>query len=261
MNPLTAYLDHIPPALLVIFRISGLMLFGPVYGSSLIPVRIKVFFALVMGLAVYPVVGAPPAGELRLDLWSLAPLIAMELVLGMVIGFLAMLPMVAVQVGGLVMGQQMGLGFARFFNPAIEDDADVIGQVLFLAVLAGFILIGGLEAMMLALLNSFEHVPLPAIRSFTPDLDLLALMIGLLSAAIEVALRVATPLLALLFLQTVAMGFIAKTVPQVNILSLGFPLRVLVGLTIVALGLVVIEDVVMELVNEGLTVILEWVEG
>ena len=57
------------------------------------------------------------------------------------------------------------------------------------------------------------------------------------------------------------MGFIAKTVPQVNILSLGFPLRVLVGLTIVALGLVVIEDVVMELVNEGLTAILEWVEG
>ena len=84
-----------------------------------------------------------------------------------------------------------------------------------------------------------------------------ALVTGLLTASVEVALRVAAPLLALIFLQTVAMGFVAKTVPQLNILSLGFPLRILGGLLIVTLGLVVINDVVMEMVDDVMHLIFE----
>ena len=254
MQPL---LDHIPGALLVIFRISGLMIYGPVFGSTLITPRVKIFLTLVLGLAVYPLVGGP-AEHLKLDLWTLGPMVAMELMIGLIIGFLATLPLVAVQVGGLVMGQQMGLGFARVYNPAADADADVLGQILFLMVLMGFLLVGGQEAMVLAVLHSFEHIPVPAIASYVPDLQLVSLMTGLLSAALELALRVATPLLCLLFLQTLAMGFIAKTVPQMNILSLGFPLRILGGLTIVSLGLVVIDDVVMELVEGALQLIFEW---
>ncbi len=237
------------------------MIYGPIFGSSVIPPRVKIFLALVLGLAVYPLVRPEHGQTLSLDLWTLGPLVAMELMVGLVIGFLATLPLVAVQVGGLVMGQQMGLGFARFYNPAIEDDADVLGQVLFLMVLAGFLMIGGQESMVLAVLHSFEHMPAPAITSFAPDLQLAGLMAGLLSAALELALRVAAPLLCLLFLQTLAMGFIAKTVPQVNILSLGFPLRILAGLSMIGLGLVVIDDVIMEFVGEALRLIFEWVEA
>lgn len=253
-------LDHVPALLLVVFRIGGLMIFGPVFGSSVIPVRVKILLSLVLGLAIYPLVGAPDP-NLSLDLWSIAPAVAMELMVGLIIGYLATLPLVAVQVGGLMMGQQMGLGFARFVNPALDVEADVVAQVLFLMTLTGFLLIGGHEAMVLAVLDSFQHLPAPAVASFTPDLDLLSLATGMLGSALEIALRVATPVLALLFLQTVAMGFIAKTVPQMNILSLGFPLRILGGLAIISLGLVVIDDVIMDLVNDGLRVILAWVEG
>jgi flagellar biosynthetic protein FliR len=260
VSQLSDYLDHVPAALLVIFRISGLMLYGPVFGSRVVLPRVKILLSFVLGLAVYPLVGAEAASTLRLDLWLLAPILAMELMIGLIIGYVASLPMVAVQVGGLVMGQQMGLGFARFYNPTIEDDADVIGQLLFFTTLAGFLLIGGLESLMLAVLHSFEHIPLPAMATFTPDLGLVALVTGLLSAAIELALRVAAPLLALIFLQTVAMGFIAKTVPQMNILSFGFPLRVLMGLLIVALGLVIIDEVVMELIDDTMNLLLAWIE-
>jgi flagellar biosynthetic protein FliR len=253
-------LGHVPALLLVVFRIGGLMIFGPIFGSSVIPARLKVLLALVLGMAIYPLVG-PPDPALSLSVWSMAPAIATELMIGLIIGFLAALPLVAVQVGGLMMSQQMGLGFARFVDPALDVEVDVVGQVLFVLTLAGFLLIGGHEAMVLAVLNSFEHLPVPAWGSFAPDLDLLAVSAGLLGATLEVALRVATPVLALLFLQTVAMGFIARTVPQMNILSLGFPLRILGGLAVISLGLVVIDEVVMELVDEGLNVILAWVEG
>ncbi len=262
MSQLSDILDHVPVAVLVIARISGLMLFGPVFGSSVIPPRVKVFLCLVLGLAVYPLVGAGvDATGLRLNLWSLGPLIVMELMIGLIIGFLATLPMLAVQVGGIVMGQQMGLGFARFYNPAFEDEADVLGQILFYMTLAGFLLIGGHEAMLLAILHSFQHIPMPAITTLSTGGALVALFTGVITAAFEVALRVAAPLLALIFLQTVGMGFIAKTVPQMNILSLGFPMRILAGLAIVSLGLVVMDEVVMELVDDTLGLMFEWIES
>ena len=256
MSHLPAMLDQIPTALLVIFRIGGLMIYGPVFGSRVIPVRVKVFLSFIIGLAVFRIIDTEHLQQvpLELNLWSLAPMVAMELLIGLIIGFLGSLPLVSLQIGGLIMGQQMGLGLARSFNPVINDQANVVGQLLFLMALAGLVLIGGHEAMVLAVLNSFRHIPL---GTFRLDPEFAAVLTGLLTASLEVALRVAAPLLALIFLQTLAMGFVAKTVPQLNILSLGFPLRILGGLLIVTLGLVVIDDVVMEMVDEVLQLIFE----
>jgi flagellar biosynthetic protein FliR len=253
-----AILEHVPPALLVVFRLGGLMIFGPVFGSPAVPVRVKVLLSFAIGLAVYPLLAARGlvGPGLDLGLWTLAPLVGSELLVGVVVGLLASLPLVSVQTGGLIMGQQMGLGFARFYNPGIDDEADLLGQVLFFLALAGFLLVGGHESMVLAILRSFEYLPLGA---FHLDLDVVSLLAGLLLSVLELALRVAAPVLALVFLESVAMGFMAKTVPQLNILSLGFPLRILAGIAIVALGLWVIDDVVMDEIAWVLDGIHAWV--
>ena len=261
MDDYDSILRHLSPAMLVIVRIGGLMIFGPVFGSPMVLARVKVLLAIVLGLSVYPLLSAEHlrgAGvEVDLALWTLAPVVATELMIGLVIGYMASIPLVAVQTGGLVMGQQMGLGFARFFNPAINDEADILGQLLFFLALAGFLVIGGHEAMILAILHSFDRIPL---GGFGVDMDLLGLITGMLVSAYELALRVAAPVLALIFLQSVAMGFMAKTVPQLNVLSLGFLIRILVGFSIVMLGLVVIQDVVMDEVVTVLDRMLLWVE-
>lgn len=252
-------LDHVPPAMLVVFRFTGLTIYGPVFGSPTIPVRVKVMLSVLLGIAVYPLITHvhPAQAPLQLDLWSLGPMVAAELLIGLIIGYVASLPMTAVQTGGLIMGQQMGLGFARFFNPAVDDEADIVGQLLFFMALAGFLMIGGHEAMVLAVMHSFDHVPL---GGFAPDISVLDLIAGLLLSAFELALRVAAPLLAIIFLESIAMGFVSKTVPQLNILSLGFPLRILAGFAIVALGLVVIDEVVMEWTDELFRILFDWIE-
>lgn len=251
-------LEHLTPLLMVMFRLGGLMVFGPVFGSPVIPLRIKVFLSLLVAIAVYPLLLKQGfIGPMQLNLWTLGLIIAAEALVGLIIGFVASLPLVGVQTGGLIMGQQMGLGFARFYNPAVDDEADVIGQLLFFLGLAGFLIIGGHEAMLLAVLHSFEHIPTGSIMVDVPLLDLLT---GLLLSAFELALRVAAPLLALIFLETLAMGFVSKTVPQLNILSLGFPLRIMAGIAIVGLGLFVINDVMMEAIDETVHVIFDWIE-
>ena len=257
---MNAILDHVPPLLLVVTRLGGLAIYAPVFGAKVIPARVKVFLVLAVGVAIYPSVAAEPGAglPLELNLWTLGPMMATELLIGLLIGFLASLPLVAVQTGGLLMGMQMGLGFARFFNPAIDDEADIVGQILFFMALSGFLMIGGHEAMLMAVMDSFRHITL---GGFVADVDLVALITGLLVSAFELALRVAAPVLALVFLQSVAMGFITKTVPQMNILSLGFPIRILAGLVTVALGLIVIDEVIMDGIDQSLAVLFEWIES
>jgi flagellar biosynthesis protein FliR len=260
MTDLNAILNHLPPLLLVVTRLGGLMVYGPVFGSNVIPVRLKAFLAFTIGVATYPLLsGRFPSGpELHLNIWTLGPLMAMEMLVGLIVGYLASLPLLAMQTGGLIMGQQMGLGFAQLYNPAIDDEADIIGQMLFFMAIAGFLAIGGHEMMVMAVLNSFERIP-PG--GFAVDLDFLQLLGGLLLASLELALRVAAPVLAFVFLETIALGFLAKTVPQLNIMTLGFPIRIIAGLAIVIVGLVVIQDVAMEAVGETLNSVLQWVEG
>jgi flagellar biosynthetic protein FliR len=253
-------LDHIPPALLVIFRIGGLMIYGPVLGSSVIPVRIRVLLAFVLGAAIYPTLAAQhhTAVGLQLNVWMLGPLVALELLVGLIIGYLASLPLTGVQIGGVIISQQMGLGFAQLFNPAINEESDVLGQMLFFMALATFILAGGLDSIVLTLLHTFERIPAGGVAL---DQHFITLVCGALASSLELGLRIAAPLLCIVFLETVALGFLSKTVPQLNVLSLGFPLRILVGLAILTLGLTVMNDVVLDEVDGMLEMVNAWVEG
>ena len=88
---------HIPPAVLVATRIGGLTFYAPVIGSSAIPAHVKALLALVLGAAIYPMLAARhefPGGT-ELNLWLLAPLMVMEVLIGALIGFLASLPLSA----------------------------------------------------------------------------------------------------------------------------------------------------------------------
>ncbi len=250
--------DHIAPALLVIFRIGGLMIYAPVLGSTVIPGRVKVLLAFVLGAAIYPSLAAQhhTALGLQVDMWMLAPLIALELMVGLIIGFIASLPLTGMQIGGVIVGQQMGLGFAQLYNPAIDDESDVVAQVLFFMALATFILVGGLDSIVLTLLHSFERIPAGGVAL---DQHFITLATGMLVSSLELGLRVAAPLLCIVFLETVALGFLSKTVPQLNVLSLGFPLRILVGLTILAIGVTVLNDVVIDEMDSVSDAINAWV--
>lgn len=240
LTQLNTLLQHVQPALLVMFRIGGLALFAPVLASPLLPVRMRILLVAMLGLASYPVLAstaltAPPVGQSLLDL---VVAVGAEAMVGMLIGLAASLPLVAAQTGGLIMGQQMGLGFARFYNPDLGEEADVLEQIFFLTLLAVFLAAGGLDAIVGAILGSFEALPAGTVlHGLFVERDVPSLLASLLLAAFELALRVSAPLLALVFLETVILGFLAKTVPQLNVLSLGFPIRIIVGLGVIILAL------------------------
>ena len=245
------------PLLLVAARLGGLALFAPVLGSPVIAARIKIFLFLGLAAATLPVLGSSGAlaGASEFTMWQLVAALAVEIVVGALIGFIALMPMFAMQTGGLIMAQQMGLGFARFYNPALGDEADVLENTFFLLALVTFIGLGGIDWTVLAVLNSYMYVQVGALQL---DASIPHLLSGLIMASIEIGMRVAAPLLALVFLETIAMGFIAKTVPQLNILSLGFPLRIMVGLGTIIAGVTVLGGVLVQYVDQVLMVMMDW---
>lgn len=245
-------LPHVPAFLLVLFRLAGLFIFAPMFGSSVIPMRIRLFLALALSLCIYPIapVQAPP-----LSLISLPFVCGSEMLIGLIIGFGASLPLVAVQMGGLMMGHQIGLGLARVINPDTEEQTEILSQLMFMAALVIFMLLDGHHILIHALVRSFHNIPLGGYR---PDGSILQILTGMLGTMFDLAMRLAAPLLCLIFLETIAMGFVARTVPQLNILSLGFPLRILVGLLLIISISAVMYEAVAKYIIETLNIIMRF---
>ena len=249
MNAIETLTQHLVPATLVVARVSGLAIHGPVLSSPAIPMRIKALLVAALGLAIYPSVAAGATLPSEISLTTALPLIALELGIGAFIGFMASMPLLAAQFGGLSMGQQIGLGFARFYNPTIGEESDAMEQVFYFLALATFLSLGGLESMVSCIVSSFDSLPagaVPAMLIGEHESSPLAIVTGAITAAFEMGLRVAAPLLAIVCLETVVMGYLSKTVPQLNIMSVGFPLRIVAGLCVILASLAAIDEVMVD---------------
>ena len=241
-------ISHLPVWLLVLFRLSGIFLFAPVFGSLFIPARVKVFLALGLSFCVYPMLLTPgtaaaanlvPAIELGLSFWSLVGVVGAELGIGLVIGYGATLPLLGMQWGGRAIAQQMGLGLAEVLSPD-QEQSGILGQLFYLLALVVFLNLNGHHVLLRILVDSFSTIPLGGFRI---DGHVIDLIVGLMTTMLHLAIRVAAPLVCLIFLETLATGFIARTVPQMNILSIGFSVRILLGVTLLIAAISVQSDV------------------
>jgi flagellar biosynthetic protein FliR len=233
---LTSILPYVPVWLMILFRLTGIFVLAPVLGSSTVPRMVKVFLALGLSFAIWPMLWMDSdasrnlaASVQGLDMWSLGLLVALELLIGYVIGYAASLPLTGMQLGGHVVDQQMGLAAAQLFNPEFDDQTGVTGQLLFMFALALFVAAGGLNVMLHTLAQTFRHVPLGGFAGFD---QIVTMVVGMITIMFELGLRIAAPILCLMFLVSVGMGFLMRTVPQFNILSVGFAIRILSSLIV-----------------------------
>ncbi|MFG0282897.1 MAG: flagellar biosynthetic protein FliR [Phycisphaerales bacterium JB039] len=250
---MTELLEHIPPFMLVLARLLGLFLFAPILGSRVLPRQARVALALSMAAAVYPFARAAPPDA---DIYTLAMMAFGEALIGVGIGLLASIPLVAFELGGMLMGYQMGLSVARAFNPEQDTQTDVVGQLMFYLALGAFVTLGGMEAMFAALVLTFQSAPVGTF--WATGLPAEAIL-GLFGASFEIGLRVAAPGLAVSTLALVGMALVMKTMPQINILSVGFAIKIMIGLGVIALALKAVDSVAGVEIEQALGHIEQWV--
>jgi flagellar biosynthesis protein FliR len=256
MPALEPILPHVPVFLAAMFRMLGLFIVSPGLGGGTIPTPVKILLGLALTLVIYPTINLEANVPFHFDLIALVPICVTEILIGYTIGMIASMPMMAVQMGGLIMGQQMGLGLANFYNPAIDTEGDIIGQILFYVALGVFLALGGFDILVFSIVASFDRV---AIGGFMLSQTPLETMIAVVHSGFELAIRVAMPVLCVLFIETVAVGFIMKTVPQLNVLSFGFPIRILAGLFAVYFALAFLSETIATDVHNAIDRALGWV--
>lgn len=251
-------LAHIPGFLVVLARLTGLFVFSPIIASLMIPRRVKALLSLGLALSVYPTVDHAMFAGLEPSLFALAPLMAMELLVGVAVGVLMLTPLWGVQLAGTMMGQQMGLSLAPIFNPATDIEGDSLGQLLFVLALSVFIGMGGVEALWDCVVSSYALVGPGAFRA---DAGLLETFTGLMSAGFHLAMRVSMPVMAIVLVETVAVGFITKSLPTLNFMSVGFPIRIVLGLVALTAALAGVHTAVKGDVRATIGIVGDWAQS
>jgi flagellar biosynthetic protein FliR len=153
--------------------------------------------------------------------------VGQEIALGVFLGFLAQFIFVAVQFAGQVVGLQMGFGMASVFDPTTHSQAAVTAQFYVYLASMVFLLIDGHHWLLIALQRSFDAVPL---GSFTVNGQVMSIMLNGTSELFWVALTLMAPVMGVLVLSEVAMGIVARIMPQMNIFVAAFPVKIMVGL-------------------------------
>ena len=219
--------------LFVLLRVGALIMFFPILGSPQVPGRIKIGLILFVSIAVFPVVRATPMHDPK-SLFELVVNLFSEITIGLAVAYTARLFFTAVQSAGTVVDFQMGFGVVNVIDPQTETQVSVTAQfqnilaiLFFLALDAHHIIIGAIVESFF-LINPFQI----NFSTFTPEIILL-----LFKATFVTAVKIAAPIMAILFFISVGLGLVARTVPQMNVFIVGFPLQIGVGLLMVGLSM------------------------
>lgn len=160
-------------------------------------------------------------------------IIAGELGLGLLLGLGAMTVLSCLQLAGQIIDQQTGLGLGEVFNPELNSSASMTGETLYLFGGIVFLLIGGQRMLLSSLLDTFRSFPVGQAFVSIPSVEFVS---ELVHRSLLLALQVSAPLLATMTVISLAMGFLGHTVPQINILVFGFPIRMLTGVFVLSLA-------------------------
>ncbi len=242
----------LPAFLLVLFRIGGLVLAVPFFSSAAVPARVRVMLTVAVTLTVFPMV--VPHLSVPVTLASAIFGLFGELAIGVFIGLGVTLVFLGVQLAAQAIGQQSGMRLGSVFNPMLESSSVLVSQLYFLVALAAFFAVGGDHAVIRALLDSFATIP-PLGFKVTPGL--VSLLVEIMGLSFTIALRVGGPTILALLLAFLTLGFISRTVPQLNILTVGFPMKLAVALVVMALTIMSLEPVLMD----GLTLCMDGIRA
>jgi len=229
---ITTYLK-LPVFLLVASRLGGLIMFQPVIGGYGIPANVRMLVVLGLAAMVTPCVHLSAAAPMH----AAAIVFAMgsELLLGVLMGLVVRMCFLGLQLGGQVVAQESGLAFGRVADPSTGAQQSIISNLYLQLGVVVFLIVGGHRVLMSVALDTFNTIPLLGDQgTFTHGVGLLfdALLLGG-----EIAIRIAAPVILTLFLVNAAMGFISRTVPQLNILTVGFSLKGLIAFVLMAISL------------------------
>ena len=229
---LSQYL-RLPVFMMVAARLGGMIMFQPVLAANSLPRQVRVLFILGLGVLLTPLVGS--IETVPDTVLGLIIALAGELLLGLLVGLVPAIIFIGMQMGGTLIAQESGLAFGQIADPSSGLQLSVLSSLYGQLIAIVFLIAGGHRVLLAACLDSFQTIPLLGDAGLaTVGAEML---VDALALGTALAVRVAAPAVLTLFLVNLALGFISRTVPQLNIATIGFSLKALVGFVVMAVAL------------------------
>jgi len=219
-------IDQIEIFILVFIRIAAMVFMAPLFSSQHIPMRLKAALAAVIAVLLFPWVMTFKPLPFH-GLWDLAVGLSGEFALGAALGYIFSLIFSAVMLAGQVAGFQMGFGIVNVIDPMSSSELSVISVFKNLLALLIFLSINAHHWIIWIMAESFEKMPL---MHFSLGGNHVEYILKLAGQMFLTSIKIAAPLIAVSLFTSVAMGLVARTVPQINVFIVGFPLQIAVGL-------------------------------
>ena len=213
--------------LLLFFRFAGLFIMTPFFSHTSIPTTIKTAMTFVFTVVLFASV--PPL-QMEINLTNLILAILSEFFLGFSVGLMLQLVMNIMTFAGVQISFIMGFSMASVMDPQTGVSMPIISNVLALLALMVFLTLDGHHVVLLFISDSIEHIPL---GGFVATQELYHYMIKAASNMFVVGFMIAFPIIALSLLADVIFGMLMKTMPQFNLLVIGFPIKIMVAFVVI----------------------------
>lgn len=235
--------QSIPVFMLIFCRITSFFVVAPIYSSRGVPTQYKIGFSFMVAVLVFLSSGL---GQTVAQDMSYVLLIIQEVLVGLLLGFTAFLMMAVVQTAGALIDIQIGFSMANVIDPFTGASSPLIGNFKYMLGLLVFLSMNGHHYLLDAIMYSYDWMPITG-NVFTKfqDGSVTDFLITTFAHSFVLALQMAAPLVAALFLTDVGLGFLARTAPQFNVFVIGIILKIIVGLVLLLLlmpGLVALFD-------------------
>ena len=215
-----AYANQLIAALLISLRIAPTLAFAPPFTLLRIPVTIRLLLSL--WLALWIVLANPGhTYERGINEAQLIPIVFSELLLGMTLAIALQLAFAVLLVAGRAIDIQVGFGLAQVADPALRQQLPLVGTLFSYAAAAVFFATDGPADLLAIWSHSVAEIPMGAMAA-SPEIGVL---LRYISAVFVLAVGLAGLVLLVLFLVDVAVAFMSRTLPQMNMLVLGFQVK------------------------------------
>lgn len=217
--------------ILIILRVSAIVGTMPIIGSSTVPLKVKGGISIILASLLLPFVdyhsGSP-------GVLSLSYKMCGEIFIGIIIGLMGRLLLAGVQLAGQLIGFQMGFAIVNVVDPVTSSHVSIISQFQYLLAMLAFLAVNAHHIFLYSIAESYHMIP-PL--SFHFNGPLMEAIINLSKDIFTVAIKTGAPVIAILLFTSVGMGLIARTVPQINVFIVGFPMKIAIGLIGIGLTL------------------------
>jgi len=216
---------------LVLLRVSTIVVMIPILGDRTTPVRVKGGLAIFITLLVLPSVD-PAAGAD--DLFALGLRMGGEVLIGIILGFACRLAFTGIQMAGQLVGFQIGFSIVNIIDPLTSEQVSIVAELQYLFAGLLFLGVNGHHMLIQAVSESYSVLP---VLGFHMTGELAQSLVDLSRNMFVIAVKISAPIVVALLFANIGLGLIARTVPQMNVFIVGFPLQIAIGL--IGIGLTI----------------------